>query len=138
MWAGIPRYCTAASLRGQEHFNPNVKENYMALPKLTQVELVDELVDSTGWTKGDVRHFLDALATVVEANVQEGYRVQVAGILVEPKLRKAQRKRMGRNPQTGEAVPIAAKPAKVVLKARPVSPLSKTSLPSPRKLASMV
>lgn len=110
----------------------------MALPKLTQPELVEELADATGWTQSDVRHFLNALAEVVEANVREGYRIQVAGILVEPKLRKAQKKRMGRNPQTGEAVPIPAKPATVVLKAKPVSPLSKTSLPSPRKLASMV
>jgi len=110
----------------------------MALPKLTQVELVDELAEETGWTRSDVRAFLEALGNVIEDCVKEGVRVQVAGILVEPKLRKAQKKRMGRNPQTGEPVQIAAKPATVVLKARPVSPLSKAKLPTPRKLATLV
>jgi len=110
----------------------------MALPKLTQVELVEELAEETGWTKSDVRQFLEALGTVIESCVGDGVRVQVAGILVEPKLRKAQKKRMGRNPQTGEAVQISAKPATVVLKARPVAPLSKAKLPTPRKLATLV
>lgn len=109
----------------------------MALPKLTQPELIEELASATGWTNSDVRQFLTALYEVIESNVGEGYRVQVAGILVEPKLRKASKARMGRNPQTGEAVKISAKPAKVVLKAKPVSPLSKISLPSPKKLASL-
>jgi len=110
----------------------------MALPKLTQVELVDELAESTGWSKSDVRAFLTALGEVIKSCVQDGLRVQVAGILVEPKLRKAQKKRMGRNPQTGEAVQIPAKPATVVLKAKPVAPLSKAKLPTARKLATMV
>lgn len=110
----------------------------MALPKLSQVELVEELADETGWSKSDVRNFLNALYNVIEGNVAEGTRVQVAGILVEPKLRKASKSRMGRNPQTGEAVKIAAKPASVRLKAKPVAPLTKINLPSPKKLASLL
>lgn len=110
----------------------------MALPKLSQVELVEALAEDTGYSKSDVRHFLDSLLGIIEENVKDGVRVQVAGILVEPKLRKATKKRMGRNPQTGEAVQIAAKPASVRLKARPVAPLSKAALPSPKKLASLV
>jgi nucleoid DNA-binding protein len=110
----------------------------MPLPKLTQPELVEELAEETGWTNSDVRRFLAGLMAVIENNVSQGYRIQVAGILVEPRLRKAQKSRMGRNPQTGEAVKIAAKPATVRLKARPVAPLSRVSLPSPKKLAGMV
>jgi nucleoid DNA-binding protein len=110
----------------------------MALPKLTQPELVDELAEESGWSASDVRRFLAALGQVIENNVTEGYRVQVAGVLIEPKLRKAAKARMGRNPQTGEAVKISAKPAKVVLKAKPVAPLSKVELPTPKKLASLL
>lgn len=110
----------------------------MALQKLSQVELVEELAEQTGWSKGDVRHFLDSLFNVIEANVGAGYRVQVAGVMIEPKLRKASKKRMGRNPQTGEPVQISAKPAKVVLKAKPVSPLSKIDLPTPKALEKLL
>lgn len=109
----------------------------MALQKLSQVELVEELAEETGWSKSDVRAFLDALSSVIQNNVSDGIRVQVAGILIEPKLRKAAKARMGRNPQTGEAVKIKAKPASVRLKAKPVAPLSKIDLPSPKKLASL-
>lgn len=109
----------------------------MALPKLSQVELVNELAEKLGWTNSDVRAFLNALSEVVEENVTDGVRVQIAGILVEPKLRKASKKRKGRNPATGEEVMIPAKPASVRLKAKVVAPLSRATLPSPKKLASL-
>jgi nucleoid DNA-binding protein len=109
----------------------------MALPKLTSTELVSELAESTGYTKSDVRHFLDALAELITDCVGQGTRVQVGGILVEPKLKKARKSRMGRNPATGESVKIPAKPASVVLKAKVVAPLSKAKLPSVKKLESL-
>jgi nucleoid DNA-binding protein len=109
----------------------------MALPKLTQPELVEELAEETGWSKSDVRRFLDGLYNVIENNMREGYRVQVAGVLIEPKLRAAMKKRKGRNPRTGEEVQIKARPASVVLKAKPVAPLTKVELPSVKKLQNL-
>ena len=106
----------------------------MALPKVSQSELVEELADSLGWSKGDVRNFFAALTESVQSYIAEGNRVQFAGVLVEPKLRKASKARMGRNPATGEDVQIPAKPASVKLKVRAVAPLSKSELPSPKKL----
>lgn len=106
----------------------------MPLPMLTQPKLVEELADKTGWSKSDVRQFLDSLGEVITKNIQAGNRVRVAGIQVEPKLRSARPSRMGRNPATGEAVKISAKPASVVLKAKPVAPLSGITLPSVKKL----
>jgi len=105
---------------------------------LTQTELIGELAEETGWSRSDVRRFLDGLGVVIENNLKEGWRVKVAGIQVEPKLRPARKKRKGRNPATGEEVMIAAKPATVVLKTKPVKPLTDVKLPSTRKLASLV
>jgi nucleoid DNA-binding protein len=110
----------------------------MALPMLNQADLVSEIADETGWSKSDVRRVLEALSAVIQNNVSEGYRVKVAGIQVEPKLKKARKKRKGRNPATGEDVMIAAKPASVVLKAKPVKPLTDIKLPSTKKLEGML
>jgi nucleoid DNA-binding protein len=105
---------------------------------LTQTELISELAEETGWSKSDVRRFLDGLDNVIQNNVKEGWRVRIAGIQVEPKLRPARKKRKGRNPATGEEVMIPAKPASTVLKIKPVKPLTDVKLPSVRKLNSMV
>jgi len=106
----------------------------MALPMLNQSDLVDELASESGWSKSDVRRFLTALDTVIENNVKEGWRLKVAGIQIEPKLRPARKRRKGRNPATGEEIMIAAKPASVVLRTKAVKPLTDVKLPSVRKL----
>src|SRR5262245_35933086 len=110
------------------------KEIVMALPMLNQSDLVDELASESGWSKSDVRRFLTALDTVIENNVKEGWRLKVAGIQIEPKLRPARKRRKGRNPATGEEIMIAAKPASVVLRTKAVKPLTDVKLPSVRKL----
>jgi len=110
----------------------------MALPMLTQSELVGELAEETGWSRSDVRRFIDGLENVIHSNLKDGYRVKVAGVQIEPKLRPARKRRKGRNPATGEEVMIAAKPASVVLKAKPVKPLTDVKLPSVRKLNGML
>lgn len=110
----------------------------MALPLLTQTELIGQLAEDTGWSKSDVRNFLDALDGVVTGNVEVGNRVKVAGIVVGPVVKPARKKRKGRNPATGEEVTIAAKPASVALKAKIVKPLKDTKLPSVKKLQGMM
>lgn len=110
----------------------------MALPMLTQSELIEELAEETGWSKGDVRRFLEGLSSVIQSNVSEGYRVKIAGVQVEPVLKKATKKRKGRNPATGEEVMISAKPASVKLRAKIVGDLKKLDLPSTKKLQGMM
>lgn len=109
----------------------------MATPLVTQTELVEGISDQTGFSKGEVKNFLNALETVITENVAEGYRVKVCGIQVEAKLKKARKARMGRNPATGEEVKISAKPASVKLTAKIVKPLKDAKLPSTKKLASL-
>jgi nucleoid DNA-binding protein len=105
----------------------------MALPLMTQTELVEELADRTGWTKADVKHILAEIEGVVSDNVKGCVRTKIAGVVVEPKLRAKQKARMGRNPQTGEEVKIKAKPASVRVAAKVVKPL-KDNAPTVRKL----
>ena len=102
---------------------------------VTQAMMVDEIAEATGQSKGTVRVMLQAQEDVVIWALENAQRVKVAGIQVEPKLRPATKKRMGRNPATGEAVEISAKPASVVVKARVLASLkNRVSLPSTRKL----
>jgi len=88
----------------------------MALPLITQPELARRLSEESGLTQADVKKFLEALNEVVLDAVYNCERVGIASVIVEPALRKAQKARMGRNPQTGEAVKVAAKPASVRIK----------------------
>jgi DNA-binding protein HU-beta len=106
----------------------------MALPMMTQAELIEALSDLTGFQKGEIRHVLSAVDEVVAEQMKNGERIKIAGVVIAPTLKKATKKRKGRNPQTGEEVMIAAKPASVRIKAKVVSPLSKAKVPSARAL----
>jgi DNA-binding protein HU-beta len=109
----------------------------MALQLITQSELIENLADRSGWSKGDVKAFLTHLSDEIEESVQDGRRVKVAGVVIGPVVSPARKKRMGRNPQTGEEVPIPAKPASAKLKAKIVKPLKDVSLPSVKRLQSL-
>lgn len=90
----------------------------MALYKMTQVELKDAVAEKTGLSRADVQKVLAALTEVVQDNLGACIRTEVAGVTVEPKLRAATKKRLGRNPATGEELMIGAKPASVRVAAR--------------------
>ena len=74
---------------------------------MTKAQLLDNLAETTGFTKKDVSTVLDELATLAYKEVKKNGEFVVPGF---GKLVKAKRKaRMGRNPATGEAIKIAAK-----------------------------
>jgi nucleoid DNA-binding protein len=105
----------------------------MALYMMTQSELIEDLAERTGWKKSDVRHLLTEIEGVVQDNLAACIRTKIAGVVIEPKLRKKQKARMGRNPATGDPVKIAAKPASVRVAARITKSL-KEHAPTTRKL----
>jgi nucleoid DNA-binding protein len=91
----------------------------MALPLVTQGELVTRLAEETGFPKSACRHFLQSLADVTADAIQDCERVRIGNLVqIEPKVKKAQKARMGRNPQSGEKVAIPKKPADVRVAAR--------------------
>jgi DNA-binding protein HU-beta len=77
----------------------------------TKSQIVEHLSDKTDLPKKTVNQFLDELAALAYKEAKNGFTLHGLGKLVLVN-RKA---RMGRNPQTGEALKI---PAKRVLKFR--------------------
>ncbi len=86
----------------------------MAGPKpMTKSQIVKLLAEKCDLTKAGAAEILDTLAKTAIAETKKTGQFVVPGL---GKLVKAQRKaRMGRNPQTGEAIKI---PAKTVVKFR--------------------
>jgi nucleoid DNA-binding protein len=84
-------------------------------------------------SKSDVKRALGALDEVVLAERGNAQKVRIGGLVqLTVRVKPAQKKRRGRNPATGEEIEIAARPASVDLKARPLAK-AKTASPSMQK-----
>jgi len=105
----------------------------MALPLVTQSELQSMLAEEADITKAQARDVLVAIENIVNDCIFNCERVKIGGVTIAPAVKKATKARMGRNPQTGEDVPVAAKPASVRIALRAAKPL-KDSAPSVQKL----
>jgi DNA-binding protein HU-beta len=107
-----------------------VKE--LVLP-LTQTQLTSAVAERADIAKSEAKRVLDALEAVVLEELGNAQKVKI-GTLVQltVKLKPASKARKGRNPATGEEITIAAKPASVDLKARPLAK-AKAALPSIQK-----
>lgn len=80
---------------------------------LTKTAIVSSLAESTGLNKKESAQYLETLANLAIRETKRSGQFTIPGL---GKLVKQQRKaRMGRNPQTGEAIKI---PAKTVVKFR--------------------
>ena len=72
-------------------------------------ELIEAIAEKAGLTKADAGRALDATFAVITGALKKGTKVPVAGFgTFAVSKRNA---RMGRNPQTGEAVKIPARKA---------------------------
>ena len=97
---------------------------------LTQSQLVGEVAERAGLTKADTKAALEALEEVVLEQLAEAEKVKIGGVVqLTVRLKDATGPRKGRNPATGEEITIAAKPASVTVKARPLAK-AKAALPS--------
>ena len=100
---------------------------------LTQTQMVAEVADRAQLTKSDAKRALAALDEIVLEQLANAQKVRIGGLVqLTVRVKPAQKKRKGRNPATGEEIQIAAKPASVDLKARPLAK-AKTALPSVQK-----
>jgi DNA-binding protein HU-beta len=100
---------------------------------LTQTQLVAEVSERSGLTKNDAKRVLAALDEVVLEELGNAQKVRIGGLVqLTVRVKPATKARMGRNPATGEEIKIAAKPASVDLRARPLAK-AKGSLPSVQK-----
>jgi DNA-binding protein HU-beta len=97
---------------------------------LTQTQLVGEVADRAGLTKGDTKAVLEALEQVVLDQLADAEKVRIGGVVqLTVRVKEATKARKGRNPATGEEITIAPKPAAVTVKARPLA-RAKAALPA--------
>jgi nucleoid DNA-binding protein len=74
---------------------------------MTKTQLIEALVKETELNKKDTKIFLVGLTSLVEKTLKRGGDVPLSGL---GKFKVQNRKaRIGRNPQTGEAIKIPAK-----------------------------
>jgi len=100
---------------------------------LTQTQLVTAVADKAELSKADARRALTALDDIILAELGNAQKVRIGGLVqLTVRIKPAQKKRKGRNPATGEEIDIAAKPASVDLRARPLAK-AKAALPSVQK-----
>ena len=94
--------------------------------ELTKGEIVSSLSESTGLTKVDVTKVLGELNSLVEKSIgKRGPGIfTIPGLLKIKKYeRPATKKKMGRNPRTGEVIEIPAKRKRNDVKVRPLKAL---------------
>ncbi len=100
---------------------------------LTQAQLVTEVADKADLSKNDAKRALEALDEIVREQIGNAEKVRIGGLVqLTVRLKPATKARKGRNPATGEEITIAAKPASVDLRARPLAK-AKEALPSVQK-----
>lgn len=97
---------------------------------LTQTQLADEVAQRSGMSRADAKRLLTALDEVVLDQIADAEKVKIGSVVqLEVRVRPATKERPGRNPATGEEITIAAKPASVAVKARPLAK-AKAAAPS--------
>ncbi|ULQ45455.1 integration host factor subunit alpha [Flagellatimonas centrodinii] len=74
---------------------------------LTKAELADALFDDLGLNKREAKEFVDLFFEEIRTRLEEGEEVKLSGF-GNFELREKNR-RPGRNPKTGEEIPISAR-----------------------------
>lgn len=100
---------------------------------LTQTQLIAAVAERSEFSKADIKRVLSTLDEVVLEELGNAQKVRIGGLVqLTVRVKPASKARQGRNPATGEEITIAAKPASVDLRARPLAK-AKAALPSVQK-----
>ena len=100
---------------------------------LTQTQLAAAVADRAEISKAEAKRVLAAIDEIVLEELGNAQKVRLGGLVqLTVRVKPAQKARKGRNPATGEEITIAAKPASVDLRARPLAK-AKAALPSVQK-----
>lgn len=93
---------------------PAVKRQPAVKAKMTKTAILNEIATNTNLTRAQVSAVMDELESVIERHIRKRSvgEFTLPGLLkIKAAKRPATKKRMGRNPATGEEIVIAAKPA---------------------------
>jgi nucleoid DNA-binding protein len=99
------------------------KNNPAAKTAMTKSAILDEIAGNTGLSKKQVSSVFDELTTLIERHIKKGAVGQFAlpGLMkIEVKRKPATKARKGINPFTGEETMFKARPARNVVKIRPL------------------
>ena len=100
---------------------------------MTQTQLASAVADRADISRAEAKRVLGVLEEVVLEELGNAQKVRIGGLVqLTVRVKPAQKARKGRNPATGEGITIAAKPAGVDLRARPLAK-AKAALPTVQK-----
>jgi len=100
---------------------------------LTQTQLLTAVADRSELSKADAKRAITALEEIIVEEIGNAQKVRIGGLVqLTVRVKPATKARKGRNPATGEEITIAAKPASVDIRARPLAK-AKEALPSVQK-----
>ncbi|HTX12287.1 MAG TPA: HU family DNA-binding protein [Solirubrobacteraceae bacterium] len=100
---------------------------------LTQSQMIAAVADRAEMSKADAKRALEALDAIVLQELGNAQKVRLGGLVqLTVRVKPATKKRAGRNPATGAEITIAAKPASVDVRARPLAK-ARAALPSVQK-----
>lgn len=92
--------------------------------RMSKTEFIQELANQSGLDKKQVSAVLDALSTVVYKELKSDHEVTIPGLVKLTSVKKpAVPAREGINPFTKEKTMFKAKPARTVIKPRPLKAL---------------
>jgi nucleoid DNA-binding protein len=92
----------------------------------TKAEIVAHLAEKTKLSQKEIQDVFDELDKFIAQSLRTKRKFKFPGLVVfEVRRKKATRARQGRNPATGEALTIKAKPAHDIVRARPLSGLKR-------------
>ncbi len=98
--------------------------------KQTKSQILTNIATQSGLSKKEVHRVFLVLANEIAGSmIKRGsgeFTIPETGIRVKRKTRPATKKRLGRNPATGEQIWISAKPARTVVKIVPLRALKET------------
>ena len=98
--------------------------------KQTKTQILTSIAETTGLSKAEVTKVFGALGDLVTAHMKRRgsgeFTIPDTGVKIRRVRKPARKSRMGRNPATGEAMKIAAKPASTVVKVTALKALKDT------------
>ena len=121
---------TAAKKAAKAAAKPAAGKSKAITAKQTKTQVIAAIAEQTGLTKKDVGDVFNALGEMIEGHMKKRgsgeFTIPETGVKIRRVKKPARKARMGRNPATGEAMKIAAKPAQTVVKVTALKALKDT------------
>lgn len=96
----------------------------------TKTQIIAAIAEDTGLTKKQVADVFSSLGDLITRHIKKRgsgeFAIPDTGVKIRRVRKPARKARMGRNPATGEAMKIAAKPASTAVRVTPLKALKDT------------